>query len=83
MFRNHCITASVELEKRTIAAEFDLHTGRLRIFDGKEVWAEWFPPHSWMTIASVAGRSSWGTRPTHADLQRVIDNFASRQQQKA
>lgn len=78
MFRSNFILASAVLAARIIKAEFDMHTGRLRIFDGTTVMAEWFPPHSWFVIASVAGRSSWGTSPTEADLQLVIEDFAAR-----
>ncbi|REE17738.1 hypothetical protein B0G71_0702 [Paraburkholderia sp. BL27I4N3] len=80
MLKNNCILAAATMEGRTIKAEFDSHTGRLRILDGKKVQAEWFPPHSWFAIASVAGRKSWGTKPSEADLQLVVDDFASRHQ---
>ncbi|RKT22874.1 hypothetical protein B0G69_6370 [Paraburkholderia sp. RAU2J] len=79
MFRAKYIMADAMVDGRTLKAEFDEHTGRLRILYGNDVWAEWFPPNSWFAIASVAGPSSWGTRPTEADLQLVINDFASRQ----
>lgn len=80
MFRTKYVRADAAFGEHTIKAEFDAHTGRLRILSGSDVWAEWFPPHSWFAIASVAGRSSWGTSPTEADLQLVINDFASRRQ---
>jgi hypothetical protein len=58
-----------------MSAEFHRDTGRLRIFDGAVVIAEWFFPHSWFAIASVAGYSTWGTRPNEQDLALVLDDF--------
>lgn len=58
-----------------MTAEFLRDTGRLRIVDKGAVVAEWFPPHSWFAIASVAGYSTWGTRPNEHDLDRLLDNF--------
>jgi hypothetical protein len=72
------VMASVQARGRTMSAEFHPDTGRLRILDGGALVAEMFPPHSWFAIASVAGKSRWGTRPNEADLYLVIANYAMR-----
>jgi hypothetical protein len=82
MFRTRYILADMVCEGLHVKAEFDGLTGRLRILSGREVWAEWFPPHSWFAIASVAGGTGWGTSPSEADLRLVISDFASRQYQE-
>jgi hypothetical protein len=75
MFRSTPVIASKTVGGERIHAEFLCDTGRLRIIGGVTVRAEWFPPHSWFAIASVAGYSRWGTRPDETDLLRLIDNF--------
>jgi hypothetical protein len=72
---NKPIRASTSNDGMSMSAEFHRDTGRLRIFDGAVVIAEWFPPHSWFAIASVAGYSTWGTRPNEQDLALVLDDF--------
>jgi hypothetical protein len=57
----------------TIQAEFNRDTGRLRIIEDGALVQEWFPPHSWFEIASVAGYSTWGARPNEQDLFRLLD----------
>jgi len=37
---------------------------------------EWFPPHSWIAIASVAGARNWGTRPSADELMALLENQA-------
>jgi len=69
------VVASRIVDGESIRAEFFCDTGRLRIIGGGVVRAEWFPPHSWVAIASVSGHSRWGTRPNERDLQLLIDNF--------
>ncbi|MFM0009122.1 hypothetical protein [Paraburkholderia sediminicola] len=75
MFRSAPVVASKTVDGEKIHAEFLSDTGRLRIIGGVTVRAEWFPPHSWFAIASVAGYSRWGTRPDEADLLRLIEDF--------
>ncbi|MGF6859144.1 hypothetical protein [Paraburkholderia sp. CI3] len=75
MFRSTPVIASKTVGGEKIHAEFLSDTGRLRIIGGVTVRAEWFPPHSWFAIASVAGYSRWGTRPDETDLLRLIENF--------
>jgi hypothetical protein len=73
---NKPVLASKHVDGMPMSAEFHRDTGRLRILDGGVVLAEWFPPHSWFAIASVAGYSTWGTRPSEQDLARLLDDFA-------
>ncbi|WP_308706153.1 hypothetical protein [Paraburkholderia sp. BL25I1N1] len=75
MLRSTPVVASKTVGDEEIHAEFLSDTGRLRIIGGATVRAEWFPPHSWFAIASVAGYSRWGTRPDETDLLRLIENF--------
>jgi hypothetical protein len=75
MMLNKPIHASRRIDGMSMSAEFHRDTGRLRILDGGVVIAEWFPPYSWFAIASVAGYSTWGTRPNERDLALVLDDF--------
>ncbi|WP_241202371.1 MULTISPECIES: hypothetical protein [unclassified Caballeronia] len=75
MMLNKPIRASKHIDGMSMSAEFHRDTGRLRILDAGVVIAEWFPPHSWFAIASVAGYSTWGTRPNERDLALVLDDF--------
>jgi hypothetical protein len=71
------VTASKTVDGETVSAEFLCDTGRLRVVGGGKFRLEWFPPHSWIAIASVSGNSKWGTRPDEEDLLLLIDNVAS------
>jgi hypothetical protein len=75
MFQSTPVIASKLTDRGTISAEFMRDTGRLRIVEANVVQAEWLPPHSWFAIASVSGRSRWGTSPDAKDLLLLIDNF--------
>jgi len=75
MMLNKPIQASKQIDGMSMSAEFHRDTGRLRILDAGVVIAEWFPPHSWFAIASVAAYSTWGTRPNECDLALVLDDF--------
>lgn len=70
------VTASKTVDGETVSAEFLCDTGRLRVVSGDTLRLEWFPPHSWIAIASVSGSSKWGTRPDEDDLLLLIDNVA-------
>lgn len=72
---NKPIQTSKRIAGMAMSAEFHRDTGRLRILEDSVVIAEWFPPHSWFAIASVAGYSTWGTRPNEKDLALVLDDF--------
>jgi hypothetical protein len=72
---NKPVLASKSFDGLPMSAEFLRDTGRLRIREGEVVLAEWFPPHSWFAIASVAGYSTWGTRPSEHDLALLLDDY--------
>jgi hypothetical protein len=72
---NRPIFADKCVDGMSMSAEFQRDTGRLRIVNNGTVVAEWFPPHSWFAIASVAGYSTWGTRPNRRDLEMLLDDF--------
>jgi hypothetical protein len=72
---NKPVLASKFFDGLPMSAEFHRDTGRLRILEGESVLAEWFPPHSWFAIASVAGYSTWGTRPSEHDLALLLDDY--------
>jgi hypothetical protein len=57
-----------------ICAEYSEQTGQLCLRQDGTLLREWFPPHSWMAIASVAGARHWGTRPTDDDLLALLRN---------
>ena len=69
------VRASRQIDGMSMSAEFNRDTGRLRIVEEGVVVAEWFPPHSWFAIASVAGYSTWGTRPNEKDLAMLLEDF--------
>jgi hypothetical protein len=55
----------------TEVPEYCAQTGRLRIPKDGVTMREWFPPNSWIAIASVAGARNWGTRPGFDLASRV------------
>jgi hypothetical protein len=71
----NAITVSIDMPCGSVSAEFHPDTGRLRILERDTLRVELFPPHSWFTVASVAGNSRWGTRPREADLYLVLESF--------
>lgn len=79
MFKNFFVVVSMPMfDGDNVTAELDKHSGRLRIFSGTEVKTEWFPPNSWLALATVAGSRHWGTNPTEEDLRLLIEDFAGR-----
>jgi hypothetical protein len=75
--RARTITVSMAARTGVAQAEFHIDTGRLRIVESGLVRVELFPPHSWFSIASAAGKSRWGTRPVEADLRRVLESYVA------
>lgn len=67
-------SVTVRIDGRTVSAEYSDLTGQLVLREDGAVVQEWYPPHSWVAIASVAGASNWGTRPSSEDLQALIRN---------
>jgi hypothetical protein len=72
------IYVSKSFDGVVLRAEFHRDTGRLRIFEREVVVVERCPPHSWLAIASVAGYSTSGPRPSEKDLGLLLDEFQSR-----
>lgn len=73
--RNPLVTA--QLDGTELCADYCGQTGRLRILQANTVVREWFPPNSWIAIASVAGARNWGTRPDSAELRALLESQAS------
>jgi hypothetical protein len=73
--RQHLVTA--QLDGTELCADYCAQTGRLRILQGKAVVREWFPPNSWIAIASVAGARNWGTQPDSDELQTLLESQVS------
>ena len=67
-----CVT--VQADGKSMSAEYSELTGQLCLRQDGVMVQEWFPPHSWFAIASVAGASRWGTQPSADDLQALIRN---------
>ncbi|KAB0662423.1 MULTISPECIES: hypothetical protein [Burkholderia] len=59
----------------SLTAEFHEGSGRLRISSNGVLSHEFFPPQSWMIVATSAGASNWGTRPSKTDLLHVLEQF--------
>jgi len=68
---------TAQLNGTEICADYCKQTGRLRILQGDAVVREWFPPNSWIAIASVAGARNWGTRPDASELQALLESHVS------
>jgi hypothetical protein len=68
-----CVTVH-EKNGESMSAEYSELTGQLCLRRNGVMVQEWFPPHSWFAIASVAGASRWGTQPSADDLQALIRN---------
>ncbi|CAN7760901.1 hypothetical protein [Caballeronia sp. 15715] len=73
--RSHRVTT--HLADTEICAEYCAQTGRLRILKDGALVREWFPPNSWMAIASVAGARNWGTRPDARELRALLESQMS------
>ena len=65
-----------ETIEETVAYYCEL-TGRLRILQEGVLMHEWFPPNSWIAIASVAGTRNWGTRPNSNELRALLEHQIS------
>jgi hypothetical protein len=65
---------TAQFDGTIISAEYSEQTGQLCLRQDGAVLREWFPPHSWMAIASVAGAGHWGTRPSDEELHALLHN---------
>jgi len=68
-----CVTVHAK-NGQSMSAEYSVLTGQLCLRQNGVMLQEWFPPHSWFAIASVAGASRWGTQPSADDLHALIRN---------
>jgi len=55
MLRICSLRVTAQLADTEMCADYCEQTGRLRILQEEVLVCEWFPPNSWMAIASVAG----------------------------
>jgi hypothetical protein len=69
LLRNDPRRVTARIDGTIISAEYSEQTGQLCLRQDGTVLREWFPPHSWIAIASVAG-----TRPSDEDLHALLRN---------
>jgi hypothetical protein len=74
VLRNDPRRVTAYVDGAVICAEFCELTGQLCLRQDGTLLREWFPPNSWMAIASVAGARHWGTRPSDDDLLALLYN---------
>jgi hypothetical protein len=74
MLRSDSRRVTAQVDGTLICAEYSEQTGQLCLRQDGALLREWFPPHSWMAIASVAGARHWGTRPSDDDLLALLHN---------
>lgn len=77
MLRPRSLRVIAQLAATEMSADYCEQTGRLRILQDGVPVREWFPPNSWMAIASVAGARNWGTRPDLDELRTLLKNQMS------
>ncbi|MGF6776867.1 hypothetical protein [Paraburkholderia sp. GAS334] len=71
------LQVTAQLGDAEMCAEYCEQTGRLRISQEGVLLREWFPPNSWIAIASVAGARNWGTRPDPDELRAFLESQMS------
>ena len=74
MVRTEPRRVTAQIDGILVCAEYSELTGQLCLRQDGALVREWFPPHSWIAIASVAGARHWGTRPTDDDLRALLHN---------
>lgn len=74
MLRSESRRVTAQFAGTLICAEYSELTGQLSLRQDGALLREWFPPHSWMAIASAAGAHHWGTRPSDDDLRALLKN---------
>lgn len=77
MLRIRSLRVTEQLAATEMCADYCEQTGRLRILQDGIPLREWFPPNSWMAIASVAGARNWGTRPDLNELRALLESQMS------
>jgi hypothetical protein len=74
MQRIRSLHVTAKVGAAEMRAEYCEQTGRLRILQEGNLVREWFPPHSWIAIASVAGARNWGTRPDTEEMLVLLES---------
>jgi hypothetical protein len=77
MPQTRCLRVITQVRGIEICAEYSSATGRLRLLRGGAVLCEWFPPNSWIAIASVSDARNWGTRPSSDELRALLESHVS------
>jgi hypothetical protein len=77
MQQTRCLRVITQVRDIEMCAEYSAATGRLRLLRDGAVLREWFPPNSWIAIASVSGARNWGTRPSSDELRVLLENHVS------
>lgn len=77
MLRARSLRVIAQLVDTEMRVDYCELTGRLRILQEGVLMHEWFPPNSWITIASVAGTRNWGTRPNSNELRALLEHQIS------
>jgi hypothetical protein len=78
MLGNRHKSVTAEVGGILMSVEYSEQTGRLCVRHDGSVIHEWFPPHSWVAIASVAGARNWGTQPSDEELRALLENTSSK-----
>lgn len=74
MLRIRSLRVTAQVADAEMCAEYCSQTGRLRILKDDVTLREWFPPNSWIAIASVVGARNWGTRPDATELRALLES---------
>jgi hypothetical protein len=77
MSQTRCLRVITRVRDIEVCAEYSAATGRLRLLRDGAVLREWFPPNSWITIASVSSARTWGTGPSFDELRALLENHVS------
>ena len=77
MLRTRSLRVTAQWADTEMCADYCEETGHLRILQEGMLVQEWFPPNSWMAIASVAGARNWGTRPDPDELRALLESQIS------
>jgi hypothetical protein len=77
MLRTGYLRVTAQSSGALMCAEYSEDTGHLRILKDEVLVREWFPPNSWLAIASVVGARSWGTGPNANELRALLESQMS------
>ncbi|BCZ81740.1 hypothetical protein PTKU64_54150 [Paraburkholderia terrae] len=77
MQKSRSLRVTAQLGDAEMSAAYCEQTGRLCILQKGVLLREWFPPNSWIAIASVAGARNWGTRPHSEELRALLESQMS------